>query len=34
VVTELSLRLQESVADYAQWRHMLADALELPLSGG
>lgn len=33
VVTELALRLQEGVPDFAQWRHLLADALELPLSG-
>lgn len=33
VVTELSLRLPQSVADFGQWRHLLADALEVPLSG-
>jgi hypothetical protein len=33
VVTELSLRLRQSVADFGQWRHLLADALEVPLSG-
>ncbi len=33
VVTELSLKLQAAVPDYRQWRHLLADALDLPLSG-
>lgn len=33
VATELALRLREGVPDYAAWRHLLADALELPLSG-
>lgn len=33
VATELALRLQQSVPDYAQWCHLLADALDLPLSG-
>lgn len=33
VVTQLALRLQAAVTDYAQWRHLLADALDLPLSG-
>lgn len=33
VATELALRLQSGVPDFAQWRHLLADALELPLAG-
>ena len=27
------MKLQAAVPDYAQWRHVLADALDLPLSG-
>ena len=34
VVTALAQRLQVAVPDFAQWRHLLADALDLPLSGG
>ena len=28
------MRLQAAVPDFAQWRHLLAEALDLPLSGG
>lgn len=33
VATELALKLQAAVPDYARWRHLLADALDLPMSG-
>ncbi|KAL4458480.1 hypothetical protein ABPG75_013345 [Micractinium tetrahymenae] len=32
VATELALKLQAAVPDYDPWRHLLADALDLPLS--
>ena len=34
VATELAVRLQAAVPDFAQWRHLLSESLDLPLTGG